>query len=107
MGKEANPNKLRSTSTRSNADQCPRRRATMLIKCHLYPVVFRLRGKNAAIIQKNVARMYQSNIATKYHIRLKRWNALMVATQLVDTVVMNLVDIDRLNVACYLPEIDK
>merc|ERR1712136_605909 len=33
----------------------------------LVPIVFHLRGKNAAIILKSIARMYQSNIATRYH----------------------------------------
>merc|ERR1711972_1019661 len=67
--KEANRNKLKSMFTPSNADQFPRRCATMLIKCHWYPVVFLLHGRNVASILKSVARMYPSNIAIKYHIR--------------------------------------
>merc|ERR1711909_184372 len=40
--------------------------------------VSRLPERNVAITLKKDVKMYPSNIATRFHIKLKRWNALQV-----------------------------
>merc|ERR1712062_335590 len=100
--KEASPSKRKSTSTLNNADLFRKLFATMLIRCHWCQVVYLHLVRNVATILKSVARMWLSNTAIKFHIKLKRWNVPKGAIKLEDMVVRTkgLAAISFIGVAC-------